>query len=243
MQKQSALLSKLAAVHRGGGRPALYTCRSYRSPVPPKHLLWGHAPFPAFQNGTVNAKYRGSLSSVILPTWPTPFKHRGVAAGASDHGRTKDIPAAASAQEDEEKQVRIAPMFFLRGSNADDPDASQHPSACGLASPVMERPRLLFWQALPEIILRPWQQGIENAGQPLAQTAARWQARIAAYARTSFLSGYAAFVDNTLVALLQALRLDDLFRKATPWLEDRLAALTGLPLCHRFFPTFCVDTC
>ncbi|BDA50872.1 probable feruloyl esterase A at C-terminar half [Coccomyxa sp. Obi] len=82
-------------------------------------------------------------------------------------------------------------------------------------------------EALPEIILRPWQEGIESAGQPLAQTAARWQARIAAYARTSFLSAYAAFVDNTLVALLQALRLDDLFRRATPWLEDRLAALTG----------------
>lgn len=75
--------------------------------------------------------------------------------------------------------------------------------------------------------MRPW-QGVEDAvGQPLAQTATRWQARIAAYARESFLSAYAAFVDNTLVALLQALRLDDLFRRATPWLEDRLAWLTS----------------
>lgn len=62
----------------------------------------------------------------------------------------------------------------------------------------------------------------------LQQTAAKWQARTAAYARNSFLLAYTTLVDNTLVALLQALRVDDLFKRATPWLEDSLARLTGL---------------
>jgi hypothetical protein len=69
---------------------------------------------------------------------------------------------------------------------------------------------------------------IEAPGAALRQTAARWQARTAAYARNSFLLAYTTLIDNTLVALLQALRVDDLFKRATPWLEDKVTRITGV---------------
>ncbi len=142
MQKQSALL-KLAAVHRGSGPTALCTCRSYRSSLPPKYLLWGHAPLSTHQNGSVNAIYRGRLSSETLPTWPTPVKQRGLAVGASDSGHTKDSRAAVDTQKDEEKRVRTARISFSSGLNAEDPAASQLPSrALWLASPITGRTRV-----------------------------------------------------------------------------------------------------
>ena len=61
------------------------------------------------------------------------------------------------------------------------------------------------------------------------RTVTTWQQRTAAYARSSFLSAYAAFIDTTLVAALQAVRADELFRRLTPWLEDRLAWLSRAP--------------
>ncbi len=63
----------------------------------------------------------------------------------------------------------------------------------------------------------------------LRTTAHQWQTRTAAYARNSFLAAYSTFIDNTLVAVLQWLRIDELFRKLTPWLEDSLATLTRKP--------------
>ena len=60
----------------------------------------------------------------------------------------------------------------------------------------------------------------------LRTTAYRWQTRSAAYARNSFLAAYSTFIDNTLVAVLQWLRLDELFTKLKPWIEDSLAFLT-----------------
>ena len=63
----------------------------------------------------------------------------------------------------------------------------------------------------------------------LRVTAHHWQTRASAYARNSFLAAYSTFIDNTLVAVLQWLRLDELFTRLTPWLEDSLAFLTREP--------------
>ena len=60
----------------------------------------------------------------------------------------------------------------------------------------------------------------------LRTTVHHWQTRSAAYARNSFLAAYSTFIDNTLVAVLQWLHVDELFRRLTPWLEDSLAFLT-----------------
>lgn len=65
-----------------------------------------------------------------------------------------------------------------------------------------------------------------DPGLVLGTTAHHWQTRATAYARNSFLAAYSTFIDNTLVAVLQLLRVDDLFRRLTPWLEDSLAFLT-----------------
>lgn len=73
------------------------------------------------------------------------------------------------------------------------------------------------------LFLQGWQS---NPGVVLRTTAHKWQTRTAAYARNSFLAAYSTFIDNTLVAVLQWLRVDELFRKLTPWLENTLALLT-----------------
>ena len=73
------------------------------------------------------------------------------------------------------------------------------------------------------------QQGWPINPAALRTTAHHWQTRTAAYARNSFLAAYSTFIDNTLVAVLQWLRIDELFRKLTPWLEDSLATLTREP--------------
>ncbi|CAL5223184.1 g5658 [Coccomyxa viridis] len=70
------------------------------------------------------------------------------------------------------------------------------------------------------------QEGWPITPVQLRVTAHHWQTRAAAYARNSFLAAYSTFIDNTLVAVLQWLRLDELFTKLTPWLEDSLAFLT-----------------
>jgi hypothetical protein len=85
-------------------------------------------------------------------------------------------------------------------------------------------------QSWPEALPPPL-DGLQQPGEALARTVTTWQQRTAAYARGSFLSAYAAFIDNTLVAALQAVRADELFRRLTPWLEDRLAWLSRALLC------------
>ena len=70
------------------------------------------------------------------------------------------------------------------------------------------------------------QEGWPITPVQLRVTAHHWQTRTAAYARNSFLAAYSTFIDNTLVAVLQWLRLDELFTRLTPWLEDSLALLT-----------------
>ena len=70
------------------------------------------------------------------------------------------------------------------------------------------------------------QEGWPISPVQLRVTAHHWQTRAAAYARNSFLAAYSTFIDNTLVAVLQWLRLDELFTRLTPWLEDSLAFLT-----------------
>ena len=65
-----------------------------------------------------------------------------------------------------------------------------------------------------------------DPGVVLRTTAHHWQTRATAYARNSFLAAYSTFIDNTLVAVLQLLRVDDLFKRLTPWLEESVAFLT-----------------
>jgi hypothetical protein len=88
------------------------------------------------------------------------------------------------------------------------------------------------------LLARVWQGGVEAPGQVVQQTVTQWQARAAAYARNSFLLAYTTLIDNTLVALLQALRLDALFKRATPSLEDGLARLTGKRTMQWPMPAF-----
>ena len=66
-----------------------------------------------------------------------------------------------------------------------------------------------------------------DPGKAFRKTVTTWRQRTAAYVRSSFLLAYSAFIDNTLVALLQLVKADELFRRATPWLEDTIATLTG----------------
>jgi hypothetical protein len=83
-----------------------------------------------------------------------------------------------------------------------------------------DRDDVLGWDLLP-IPVHP--------GKEFRKTVTTWRQRTAAYVRSSFLLAYSAFIDNTLVALLQLVKADKLFQRATPWLEDTIATLTGAP--------------
>lgn len=73
---------------------------------------------------------------------------------------------------------------------------------------------------------RPLRQSLYSPRQLTCEKKPQYLLSTCRYARDAFLIAYTALVENTLVAALTALRVDQLLRAATPYLENGYAALT-----------------